>query len=158
MFASLETMHENEGYVLQFADGDMAKVKCPWYLRLHRAATLLRERDVASLALDEGLDDLKGALRELGIDLTEVNAIESRVKANLLALDDAVEAVYQAGAHLDQKAFAMGHQGHALFKLLMKRYVGKDLELTDFYRRNRLREDFSLRSLLGETLAEALDG
>ncbi|ESQ87873.1 RNA ligase [Asticcacaulis benevestitus] len=158
MFASLETMYESEGYVLQFANGDMAKVKCPWYLRLHRAATLLRERDVASLTLDEELDDLKGALRELGLDLTEVCAIESRIKANLLALNDEIEAAYQVSAHLDQKAFAIDHQGHALFKPLMKRYVGKDIDLIDFYRRNHLREDFSLRSLMGETLAEALDG
>lgn len=158
MLASLPGLTGSEGYVIQFANGDMAKVKSPWYLRLHTAASQMRERDIASMALDQTLDDLKGALTELGIDLGEVNAIESRVKENLLALEAEVDAAREPHAGLDQKGFAAAFQGHPLFKLLMLRHTGRPMDLVEFYRRSRLKDDFDLRSLVNGALAEALEG
>ena len=45
-----------------------------------------------------------------------------------------------------------------MFGLLMQRYIGKDVPLVDWYMRARLKDDFSLRELGNETLADALDG
>lgn len=158
LFASLEGMHDREGYVIQFANGDMVKVKCPWYLRLHRSLTHLRERDIAVLALNEELDDVKGALAEAGVDLAGVNEVEARLKNSLACVLDEVERVYETGRRLDRKEFAIAHREHPLFGLIMSRYQGKELCLQEWYQRNRLKEEFSLRVLANETLAEALDG
>ncbi len=91
---SLAGMESREGYVIQFTNGDMVKVKSPWYLRLHRSITFLRERDIAWLALNEELDDVKGALVEAGIALTAVNAVEARLKSILTGLMDEIGVIH----------------------------------------------------------------
>lgn len=163
VFDSLETMCDQEGYVVQFTNGDMVKIKCPWYQRLHRSVTFLRERDIALLALNEELDDVKSALKEAGIDLDAVNEVESRLKQRLIGLADEVEAVYAGGKDaqgndLDRKAFALAHQRHPLFSLAIMRYQGREVPLTDWFIKNRLKDEFGLRVLANDALAEALEG
>jgi T4 RnlA family RNA ligase len=155
---SLSGMEGKEGYVIQFANGDMVKVKCPWYVRIHRSLTFLRERDIAWLALHEELDDVKGALVEAGIDLAGVNEVEARLKGILSGILDEIEAIYQKGRDLDRKSFAIANKEHPLFGLAMLRYLGKEVPLLDWYARTRLKEEFSLRVLAGEALADALEG
>ncbi|HTO65562.1 MAG TPA: RNA ligase, partial [Bradyrhizobium sp.] len=121
---TLTEMEGREGYVIQFANGDMVKVKCPWYLRIHRSLTFLRERDIAWLALNEELDDVKGALVEAGVDLAGVNEVEARLKGILSGMLDEIEAIYQSGRDLDRKSFALANKDHPLFGLAMQRYLG----------------------------------
>lgn len=158
LLASLEAMQQQEGYVIQFKSGDMVKVKCPWYVRLHRSITFLRERDIAVLALNEELDDVKGALKEAGIDLTAVNEVESRLKAKLLGYETEIEQVYAQDKELERKDFAIKHKSHALFGMFMARYLGKEVPLVEWYGRNQLKDDFSLRVLADGALAEAMEG
>lgn len=154
----LKDMRDHEGYVVQFADGDMVKVKCPWYARLHASIALLRERDVAITALHGELDDLKGALREAGVDLAAVEAVEARLKAKLSAVVEEVDALYERHRHLERKDFALAAREHPLFGLAMMRYLGKEPFFLEWYGRARLKEDFSLRVLTTGALAEAMDG
>ncbi len=158
LMESLEAMQDREGYVIQFASGDMVKVKCPWYLRLHRSITFLRERDIAVLALNEELDDVKGALTEAGIDLDQVNAVEARLKGILTGIYQEVEDAYICHQHLDRKDFAIANKGHPYFGMLMCRYQGKEVPINEWYGRNKLKEDFSLRVLGNEALSEAING
>lgn len=155
---SLETMEDCEGYVIQFTNGDMVKAKCPWYIRLHRSVTFLRERDIALLALNEELDDVKASLVEAGIDLTEVENVEARLKAILIDFSDQIEAAYIAGKDLDRKTFAITNKPHPLFGMIMERYLGKEVPLIKWYIQNRLKEDFTLRSLTNDAVTEALEG
>lgn len=156
--ASLESMTDQEGYVLQFTDGDMVKVKCPWYLRLHRSITFLRERDIALLALTEELDDVKAALSDAGIDLGPVCEVESRVKRRMLSLEKDVEQIATQGQGLDRKTFALAHQGHPLFGLAMQRYLGKEMDLATWFIRNQLKTEFGLTVLASGAQAEAMEG
>jgi len=56
-------MENTEGYVLRWTDGHMVKIKCDWYLALHKAkAALMQEKGLIELILDEKLDDLKAVL------------------------------------------------------------------------------------------------
>jgi T4 RnlA family RNA ligase len=157
-FDRLEQLENQEGYVLQFHNGDMVKAKTAWYRRLHRSVTFLRERSIAELALNEELDDVKSMFREIGIDLAAVEEVESRVKAIMVSLTDQVEAVYQDGAALDRKSFAIRNKEHPLFSLIMNRYIGRDVGLKDWYIKRRLSEDFSLRVLADAAKAEAIEG
>lgn len=156
-FDSLEGMRDQEGYVIQFGSGDMAKLKCPWYSRLHRSITFLRERDIALAALSEKLDDLKATLAEAGVDLAPVNAVEARVKSSLLALMATIDDVMARDGLLDRKAFAIAHSKHPLFGLLMTQYLGKELNLSDWFVKHRLKDDFSLRVLADGALADAIE-
>ncbi|MGJ5207103.1 RNA ligase [Bradyrhizobium sp. HKCCYLR20261] len=155
---SLTEMEGREGYVIQFANGDMVKIKCPWYLRIHRSLSFLRERDIAWLALNEELDDVKGHLVEAGVDLAAVNEVEARLKTMLSGFLDEIDAIYQRDRDLDRKSFAIANKDHPLFGLAMQRYLGKEVTLLDWYGRTRLKDDFSLRPLVDETLIDALDG
>lgn len=156
--ASLENMEGREGYVIQFKNGDMLKVKCPWYLRLHHSITFLRERDIAWLAINEELDDVKGALVEAGIDLSGVDEVEARLKGILSSLLDEIETVYAGCKDMDRKSFALANKAHPLFGMLMQRYLGKEVPLLEWYGRNRLKDDFGLRVLANDVLAEAMEG
>jgi len=155
---SLETMRDQEGYVIQFKDGDMVKIKCPWYNRLHRSITFLRERDIAQLAINEELDDVKASLVEAGIDLTLVNGVETKLKDILSGILDEVETIYQNGKDLDRKGFAIANKGNPLFGLAMQRFLGNDIRILEWYGKNRLKDDFSLRVLVDDAKAEAIEG
>lgn len=157
-FDSLEGMTDQEGYVLQFGSGDMAKLKCPWYQRLHRSITFLRERDIAEASLNEELDDVKATLVEAGIDLVEVEKVEARVKSMLLELIAGVESAMKAGAGMDRKSFAIAHKGHPLFGLLMSEYQGKETDYREWFVKHKLKEAFSLRVLADGALADAIEG
>lgn len=143
---SLETMEHQEGYVLQFDDGMMVKAKCPWYLRLHRSVTFMRERDIAVLALNQNLDDLKGLLRENNMDLSAVEEIETRLKNILLDYSEEIDRLYEEHKHLDKKSFSMTLCKNPLHSFLMKKYSGaEDIGLIKWYAQKRLSEDFNLR-------------
>ncbi len=158
VIASLEKMEYAEGYVVQFEDGDMVKMKCPWYTRLHRSITFLRERDIAALALNEQLDDMKQHMREVGIPLERVEEVESRLKTILLDIESEIQEIYQSGKHLDRKGFAVKNSKLPLFGLAMNLYNGTEFNLNEWYAKSRLKKDFGLESLLSGAQAEAVEG
>lgn len=157
-FDALETMHNQEGYVVQFSNGDMVKIKCPWYSRLHRSITFLRERDIAMLAINEELDDMKQHMREVGISLEKVEDVEARLKHILLSIETDIREIYEQGKHLDRKEFAIKNKGTPLFGLAMQMYLGEESKLKDWYIKSRLKDDFGLKSLLEGAAAEAAEG
>ena len=87
-----------------------------------------------------------------------MHEVESKLKSKLLAIEDEIESFYHADKHLERKDFAIKYKNHVLFSLIIQRYAGKEMSLTDWYARNRLRIDFSLRVLANGALAEAMEG
>jgi len=60
-----QSLEDEEGYVIRFNDGHMLKVKCDWYVQLHKVKALLEfEKDVWALILDEKQDDLKSVMED----------------------------------------------------------------------------------------------
>lgn len=157
LLALLPEMKNQEGYVIQFADGDMVKVKCPWYLRLHRSITFVRERDIAELALAEELDDAKSALVEAGLDLAPVLEVESRLKAALLDIFEKVESGWNQYKHLDRKGYAIALRADPLFGMMMAKYLGQEVDIVSWYRKFKLKEDFGLTVLNSFPSPESLD-
>lgn len=157
ILARLPDMVNQEGYVIQFENGDMVKVKCPWYLRLHRSITFVRERDIAELALAEELDDAKSALVEAGLDLGPVLEVESRLKASLLAIFEEIENGWAQHKHLDRKGYALALKANPLFGMMMARYLGQEVDIASWYRKFRLKEEFGLTVLNSFPDPESLD-
>ena len=157
LYGKLESLKDCEGYVIQFKNGDMVKIKCPWYLRLHRSITFLRERDIALLAINEELDDIKNSLVEIDIDLNSVLDVESRLKNILISVFDEVESAYDKNKSLQRKEFAIATKENPLFSLIMNRYLGKDIELKEWYVKKRLKQDFGLRVLANSAIADAIN-
>jgi RNA ligase len=56
-------LEDVEGFVVRFNDGHMLKLKCHWYLQIHKAKeAILQDRNIVELILDEKLDDVKAHL------------------------------------------------------------------------------------------------
>jgi len=155
----IEETTDVEGVVVQFESGEMLKVKTAWYMERHKAMTFLRERDIAEMVLNETLDDLKSVLVGEGCDITEINAIETRVVAEIDAIIWTVNDIFELVCNKTKKELALlyGSQGynHPFFKLIMNKKDGKEPDYNGFYERNYLREQFGLRQLnLLQTTAE----
>jgi T4 RnlA family RNA ligase len=56
-------LEDREGFVVRFSDGHMLKLKCDWYVQIHKAKEkILQDRNIVELILDEKLDDVKAHL------------------------------------------------------------------------------------------------
>lgn len=140
-----------EGVVAQFENGDMLKVKTAWYMERHRAMTFLRERDIAEMVLNETLDDLKSVLIGEGCDITEINAIESKVVSEIDEIIKAVNFIFEEHNNYTKKEMALNFgpagKNNPYFKLIMNKFDGKEPDYKNFYERNYLRENFGLHQL-----------
>jgi RNA ligase len=148
LLAQIEQDETREGVVIQYTDGDMVKLKTPWYLRLHKSISFMRERDIAELALLGELDDVRANLQAVGIDTFEVDTIEHLVKNKLLDMDSEVNVALKNDGNLDRKTFAIKYKDHQYFGLMMAGYTGKEIDFASFYRKHRLDQDFTMRTLL----------
>jgi RNA ligase len=160
MLDAAKTQEGIEGWVVQFKNGDMVKVKTEWYLRRHRAMTFLRERDIVELTLDEGLDDLKSLLVSEGAEISEIIEIENKVVNDIGSILTLIDSIIEKDGKMERKEFAIKYMNNdaiptGVFGLLMARYTGKELNVKDWYRKNVLKEKWTLRQLvLVPTIAE----
>lgn len=143
----VETVTGIEGYVVQFENGDMVKIKTPWYLALHRTVTFTRERDVAEMIMNETIDDYKSYLTEVGVSHDRVNEIEHRVVQLMNSVRAEVEAIASVDKHLERKDFAIKYRSHPLFYLIIKQFTNQEVPYTDHFEKYILREEFSLEQL-----------
>lgn len=160
MLDAAKTREGVEGWIVQFENGDMVKVKTDWYLKRHRAMTFLRERDIAQLVIDEGLDDMKSLLVGEGVDISEILKIEAEVVRQINEVRSWVDGVIAKDGKMDRKEFAIqyqkSHNEYGWFGLLMARFSGKEPDYKAWYERNALKEKWSLRQLnLVPSVAEA---
>ena len=101
-------LEDLEGYVVRFSDGHMLKLKCQWYLQIHKAKeAILQDRNIVELILDEKLDDIKAHLPaedrfELG-RFEHLFNIEVYGQAQLIS--NMVEHIREE--NIDRKTFAL---------------------------------------------------
>lgn len=142
-----KTFKGYEGHVAQFNNGDMMKFKTEWYMKLHHVVTFLRERDIAELALNEQLDDVKAAMIEAGHDIIEVNRIEKKLKDRIISIESEITGLYETIKHLERKEIAILHNQNQFFKLLMDLVSGKELNIKEFYAKKLLKLEYTLETL-----------
>lgn len=59
----VSTLEDLEGFVVRFDDGHMVKLKCDWYVAIHKAKEkILHDRNIVEIILEEKLDDIKAHL------------------------------------------------------------------------------------------------
>jgi RNA ligase len=148
MLDAVNTREGIEGWVIQFEDGNMVKVKTKWYLERHRAMTFLRERDIAEAVLNESLDDLKSLLVAEGVNIDELLDIEESVLKEIRKIAQAVNTCYEVNKDMTRKDFAMKLTGHPYFGLLMKRFTGQEPDVKGYFEKNMLKDMFTLRQLV----------
>lgn len=160
LLKKIETMEDVEGFIVMFENGDMVKIKTPWYIGLHHSVTFKRYRDIAKLVLSESLDDFRGflALKDYdGICTATIDSIEKTILDEITEMKSAVTAkveVYRAQFTVDGKVdFAAVAQRLKADKVegqefcfIMNELRGKTNDYFDFYSKHRLKE-WSLDSI-----------
>jgi RNA ligase len=151
-----KTSENIEGWIAQYDNGEMVKVKTDWYLKRHRAMTFLRERDIAQLVLDEGLDDVKSMLVGDGVNIEDILKIENRVVSQLINLHNTVQDALRVDGEMERKDFAIKYKDHTHRGLIMAAFTGKQPSYKEYFERNILRQEYTLRQLaLMDSTAEA---
>lgn len=103
-------LEDLEGFVVRFDDGHMLKLKCHWYLQIHKAKeAILQDRNIVELILDDKLDDVKAHLPKEDCDrLTRFesmfNAAIRGVVANIY-----MNLIYYQMNQISRKDFAVVH-------------------------------------------------
>lgn len=146
--SEVDTLTNFEGWCLRdVKTGFYCKLKVDWYLRLHRANTELRERDVADMVIDETIDDIKSALALDNIDMTDILKIEQQVVSEISALRGTVDEIV-AGIEdkTNFKEIAIKFKTHPMFGLIMSAVRGGEVDFKKFWV-NNYRENYSLRGV-----------
>lgn len=95
-----------EGFIVQFYDGHMVKIKTDEYVSLHRAKALLdNERDVVGLILDEKTDDLVPLLPQS--DRARLRKFEADVWGDILRFQTGINLTLRKLQGVTRKEFAL---------------------------------------------------
>lgn len=147
LFKNLEIIEGIEGYIFQFADGNMIKAKTSWYLELHRNCVFPSYRSLAEMVLNETIDDYKSYLTQVGASHKTVNKIEHQIVTEMNEIEVEVEKLYELNKHLERKEVAIANKDHPYFGLLMQKYSGKEPDVKKFYISKYLKEHFSTEQI-----------
>jgi T4 RnlA family RNA ligase len=108
-----KALKDVEGFVIRFADGHMAKVKCDWYCQIHKAKdALTQDRNIVEMILDCNIDDLKPHLPVEDRERLEVfeKEIVNRIDEVACSINDTVRTLH--AKKIDRKTFAMEMAGN----------------------------------------------
>lgn len=135
-----------EGWVIQFENGDMMKVKTKWYIDLHHSVTFTRWRDIARTVCEDKADDLKAAFATVGRSTEPVIKVERQIKSRLAQLREEVEAVVtHAKVHCPTpKDAALRYKDHPMFGSIMRLYRDQEVNWMEWYMKNELENDWGL--------------
>jgi len=144
--AAAETREGIEGWIIQFDDGEMVKLKTKWYCDLHHAVTFTRWRDIARAVCDDKSDDLKGAFALTGRSIEPILQVERNIKRMIDHTSMEVRAIVEAGLkdELTPKDMALTWKGHLRFGLIMTLFRGKEPDWMGWYVKNHLESDWGL--------------
>jgi RNA ligase len=135
-----------EGWVVQFKNGDMVKLKTKWYVELHHAVTFTRWRDIARAVVADQSDDLKGAFAMTGRSILPIEQVEHKIKCQIDLARGAAEMHAQAGITYGKTAKEMAelNKEHPLFGQIMRLFRGQEIDWMAWYAKNHLEDDFGL--------------
>ncbi len=144
-----ETAEGIEGWVIEFAGGEMVKLKTAWYARLHHAVTFTRWRDIARAVVEGTSDDLKAAFALTQRSPEPIRRVEHTIHARMRSIETEVATVAADGRRrgLDAKAMALAHRTHPLFPLIMNAFRGKAIDVLDWYAKLELERDWGLEQV-----------
>lgn len=119
-----------EGWVLQFDDGHMVKVKLPWYVKIHKAReAIIQEKYVVQRIIDETIDDVLAQLYGTP-DYDKVKTFHEDFSFNLMAQAALTEEVFDdiAKQYPTKKDYALSPEAKRdtiIDAIIFKRYDGK---------------------------------
>ena len=129
------TLRDIEGFVIRFEDGHKVKVKCDWYLELHKAKeNLTSDRKVLRMVLSENWDDLKASFVGNDKTLLEKYYNEQGTAFNRFCIDNSNRTFFMMldWPNMTPKEFNLEHKDkiHQVFHSLIYRALKREIKLT----------------------------
>ena len=124
---SLKNVTEGkEGWIIQFENGKMIKLKTQWYIDRHRLFTedLNRENTLIGLIVDETIDDVLAQLEE-PTKKAEIEKTIEMVNKEIARMSHQVDEL-MSNYNGDRKDFAIQFNKHPMFPIAMGIISGKD--------------------------------
>jgi T4 RnlA family RNA ligase len=129
---AIEKMTGDEGVVAMTSKGVFFKLKCPWYLALHRNKdNVSNTRALIELILSEQIDDLKVLFTDDQAVLDKINAYEKSISSVYNHTCSVVESFHDRHHALDRKEYAIAAKAEYtdwVFNVQMSRYIGSEWE------------------------------
>lgn len=145
-------LEDLEGFVVRFSDGHMIKLKCDWYVQIHKAKeAILQDRNIVEIILNEKLDDVKAHLPAEDRDrLTQFesninNDIARRVRLIMTKLN------YLRDKEVDRKTFALDETHSVGVDGFMRPIIFKNYDGEIVIEKVRDEVNNTIRSNLGRT-------
>jgi T4 RnlA family RNA ligase len=117
---------DREGWVVQFENGKMIKIKTDWYMNLHGLYTndLQRENTLIDLIIKEQIDDIMSQLNDplKKEEVDKVNNIINNYIKNISHMVDDLVSDY----HGSKKDFAIKYHKNKIFSIAMGVINGRD--------------------------------
>jgi T4 RnlA family RNA ligase len=122
---------DKEGWIVQFENGQLVKIKTDWYCERHGLLTndLYRENVIIGYILDDKIDDILGQIPEEEVEAHErINKIISIVKRAITDKVAEIRRSYQVFVNMgeDRKEYALKHIKDPNFGYVMAMSNGKD--------------------------------
>lgn len=106
--AYVANLEDVEGFVVRFDDGHMLKLKCQWYLQIHKAKEkILQDRNIVELILDQHLDDIKAHLLDEDRERLTQFEHDFNIAVRNVAADILAEVIDISQKEMDRKTFAL---------------------------------------------------
>lgn len=130
-----DVIEGKEGWIVQFENGKMVKIKSKWYCDLHGLFTqeLNRENTLISLIIDEKIDDIIAQLGEESNKRENIDRISSIVNDEIHLVSKEVDALLDEwvsdtnpSEHYRKKHFALKNRKDPNFGLVMSVINGRD--------------------------------
>lgn len=115
-----------EGWIVQFENGKMIKIKHRWYIDRHRLFTedLNRENTLIGLIVDETIDDVLAQIEE-PTKKAEIEKTIEIVNKEIARMSHQVDEL-MSNYKDDRKEFAIQYNKHPMFPIAMGIISGKD--------------------------------
>lgn len=156
---SVAAMKNIEGGVALMENGQRFKIKCDWYLTLHRAKDSIHsDRRLFEAVLDEGIDDARSLFADDPLVLKRIDEMQEKVDRFYNHMVKIIENFYKTNKHLDRKDYAIKGQNELdrmYFGLAMNKYLGKEVDYKSFMKAHY--KDFGIRED-DEPTSEGMDG
>jgi hypothetical protein len=155
-------LEDLEGFVVRFSDGHMLKLKCHWYLQIHKAKEkILQDRNIVELILDDKLDDVKAHLPQEDRDRLTLFEGELNWSISDTAYMLANDLSWIREDNIDRKTFALEHAQR--YDQYMRALIFKNFEELDHAKywadvRNTIRNNLTKNAKYDEIRAAWFPG
>jgi RNA ligase len=123
-------LEDLEGFVVRFNDGHMIKLKCDWYIQIHKAKeAILQDRNIVEIILNEKLDDVKAHLP--AEDRDRLTLFESNINFDIACRVRLIRMKlnYLSDNGIDRKTFALDEKHSVGVDAYMRPIIFKNFDM-----------------------------